>query len=216
MRVTSTIVVFVAGVLLSVSVDRDSPPDAAQPWLLSALDAPAMTISSAPPQLTIAGTSSSAEHETTLQRLARDHFDDAELVVDFLPGVVVSGDWETVSNGLLRVVASMASAEARMTADNIEIRGVTADPGTTTARIGVLRDEMPASAGLSADIIVIRSAETLDELCRRSFTALVLGPISFARSSAELRPASFAAVDRITEFAHDCPSATIVIVLHTS
>lgn len=215
MRVTSSIVVFGVGILMSVSVHRDSPPDVAQPWPLSALDAPAMTISSAPPQLTIAGTSSSADHERTLQRLARDQFDDAELVADFLPGVVVSGDWETVSNRLLRVVASMASAEARMTADDIEIRGVTADPGITTERIGLLRDEMPASAGLHTDIIVIRSAETLDELCRRSFSALVLGPISFAQSSAELRPASFAAVDRITEFAHDCPSATIVITGHT-
>jgi OOP family OmpA-OmpF porin len=215
MRVTIIIAAFVAGVLLSVSVHRDSPPDAANPRLQSAIAAPAMTISSAPMQLTIAGTSSSADHEAALQRSARDQFDDAELVTEFLPGVVVSGDWETVSHRLLHVVASMASAEARMTADNIEIRGVTADLGVTTTRIDLLRGEMPMTAKLSTDIVVVRSAETLDELCRRSFSALVLGPISFAQSSAELRPASFAAVDRITEFAHDCASATIVITGHT-
>ena len=39
--------------------------------------------------------------------------------------------------------------------------------------------------------------------------------MSFARSSAELRPASFATLDRITEFAHDCPSTTIAITGHT-
>jgi OOP family OmpA-OmpF porin len=215
MRVTLTLVILVAGLLLSVNVHRDNLPYVASGRLQPPLAAPTMTISATPLRLTISGTSSSVDHEATLQRLARDRFDNAELVAEFLPGVVVSSDWEPVSRQLLDVVASMASAETRMTADSIEIRGVTADPGTTTARIGLLSDKLPATATLSTDIIVIRSAETLDELCRRSFSALVLGPISFAQSSARLRPASFAAVDRITEFAHDCPSATIVITGHT-
>ena len=215
MRVLSTISVFVVGVLLSTSIHRDSPPHEAESPVLPPLDAPIMTISSAPLRLTIAGTSSSTNHEVALQRLAGDEFDDAELVAEFLPGILLGGDWERISSRLLYVVASMASAEAQMTAGQVEIRGVTADPGTTTARIGFLREAMPASAELHTDIIVIRSAESLDELCRKAFSALVLGPISFARSSAELRQGSLAALDRITEFAHDCPAATIAITGHT-
>ena len=87
--------------------------------------------------------------------------------------------------------------------------------GKTADRMDLLRGEMPATAELHADIIVVHSAESLDDLCRKAFSALVLGPVSFARSSAELRPSSFATLDRMTDFAHDCPSATIVITGHT-
>lgn len=215
MRVGSTISIFAVGVLLSTGIQHDNPPPEARAPVLPPLDAPMITISSAPLRLTIAGTSSSANHEAALQRLADDEFDDAELVAEFRPGILVGDGWETVSSRLLYVIASMASADAQMTAGQLEIRGVTADPATTTARIRFLREALPASAELSTDIIVIRSAESLDELCRKAFSALVLGPISFAQSSAELRQGSLPALDRITEFAHDCPAATIVITGHT-
>lgn len=215
MRVPITIAVLIVGILLSASVSRDgsSPESDAQP--LPPLAAARMTIRFASLQLSIAGTSASAGHEATLQRLASEQFGSAELAAEFLPGIIVGRNWEPASRGLLYVVASMESAEAQMTATGIDVRGVTANPGKTAERIDLLRGEMPAGAELHTDIIVVRSAESLDELCRKAFSALALGPVSFAQSSAELRPSSFATIDRITEFAHDCPSATIVISGHT-
>ena len=215
MRATFTILLLVAGVLWSVDVYRDSQSGDTAPALVPPLVAPQLTISSAPQRLSIAGTSASASHEAALQRQVVEQFGDTELRTEFLPGVVVAGGWEISSSRLLHAVASMESAEAQMTAGGIEIRGVTADPATTASRIDRLREQMPAAAELHTDIIVIRSAESLDELCRKAFSGLVLGPVSFAKSSAELRPASFATLDRITEFAPDCPSATIVITGHT-
>jgi outer membrane protein OmpA-like peptidoglycan-associated protein len=215
MRVTFTLLVFIAGILLSVNVYRDGQSQNAAPPVIPPLAAPQMSINTGPLRLSIAGTSASAVHETALQRQAIEQFGDTELQTEFLPGVIVGKDWEVTSGRLLFAVASMESAEARMTTRGIEIRGVTADPATTTARINSLHEQMPAAAELHTDIIVIRSAESLDDLCRKSFSSLVLGPVSFAQSSAELRPASFATLDRITEFAHDCPSAVIVITGHT-
>ena len=70
-----------------------------------------------------------------LRRLAVDLFGDVELLAHFLPGIIVGQGWETVSGQLLYVVASMESAEAEMTAGNIDIRGVTANPLETHIQI---------------------------------------------------------------------------------
>lgn len=212
MRASIIIAVVLVGIPLSLNVHRDTPLQGAS---APPLAPPALTINASPQRLAIAGTSYSEDHEAAMRRRASAQFGNTELAADFLPGVIVGGAWEPVSGRLLDVVASMESAQAQMTADRIEVRGVTAAPAATTARIDVLREAMPADAELSTDIIVIRSAETLDSLCRKAFSALVLGPVSFAASSAELRPASLVTLDRITEFAHDCPSVTILITGHT-
>lgn len=215
MRVTFTLLVFIAGILMSVNVYRDGQSQHPAPAVVPPLAAPHMSISTGPLRLSIAGTSASAIHETALRHQVREQFRDTELQAEFLPGVVIGKHWEVTSSRLLYAVASMESAEAQMTTRGIEIRGVTADPAATTSRIDNLREQMPAAAELHTDIIVLRSAESLDDLCRKAFSALALGPVSFAESSAELRPAAFATLDRITEFANDCPSAILVITGHT-
>lgn len=215
MRVATTIMVLVAGVLVSANLDRGSAPQGAAAGYQPPLASPRLAISSAPSRLSIAGTSASARHEAALRSLAEKLFTGADLAADFRPGVIPAANWQVASNRLLYAVASMESAEAELTANRIDIRGVTADADVTASRIDSLRQEIPASVRLVTDIIVVRSRASLDELCRKAFAGLVLGPVSFARSSAELRPAAFATLDRITEFAHDCPSATIAITGHT-
>ncbi len=215
MRVTYTILAFVAGILLTVSLHRDSTLQDATPVPVSPLTDPYLTISSSPQRLSITGISASDFHENSLQRQAVTTFENAEVRSEFLPGVLIGEDWVTTSHQLLHAVESMASAEAQMSNGSIEIRGVTADASLTASRIDSLREFMPAAAQLSTDIIVIRSQASLDELCRKVFASLVLGPVSFAESSADLRRASFATLDRITDFAYDCPSVTIAITGHT-
>ena len=215
MRVTTIILVLAVGVLVSTNIHRGSEPANAAAEFYSPLATPRLAISSAPSRLSIAGTSVSASHEAALRRQAEDLFAGADLIADFRPGVIRVASWHDASSRLLDAVASMESAEAELTAKRIDIRGVTADADVTASRIETLRREVPASMRLATDIIVVRSRASLDELCRKAFAGLVLGPVSFARSSAELRPASFATLDRITEFAHDCPSATIAITGHT-
>ena len=215
MRVTATLLVLAAGALVSTELHRGSEPGDAATEFHPPLAEPRLAISLAPARLSIASTSVSAGHEAALRGQARDLCATAELVTNFRPGVMRAANWRSASNRLLDVVASMESAEARLTARGIDIRGVTADADITARRIETLRREMPAAMRLVTDIIVVRSRAPLDELCRKAFAGLALGPVSFARSSAELRPASFATLDRITEFASDCPSATIAITGHT-
>lgn len=215
MRGTTTILILVAGVLVSANIHRGSAPGGTAADYQSPLAAPQLAISLAPPRLTIAGTGASSGHEAALRDRAGDLFAGTDVVADFRPGVIHASHWQVVSERLLYAVASMASAEAELTANSIDIRGVTADAGATAERIEFLREGVPETMRLSTDIIVVRSQASLDELCRKAFAGLSLGPVSFARSSAELRPASFVTLDRITEFAHDCPTATIAITGHT-
>ncbi|NNC77785.1 MAG: OmpA family protein [Woeseiaceae bacterium] len=55
----------------------------------------------------------------------------------------------------------------------------------------------------------------INELCQRIFDAIDEPAIAFALSGSELRTASYAALDRIVNFAHNCATGTIEIIGHT-
>lgn len=53
------------------------------------------------------------------------------------------------------------------------------------------------------------------ELCRRLFDAIDEPAITFGLQGHELRPSAHAALDRIINFARNCPHGTIVIIGHS-
>jgi outer membrane protein OmpA-like peptidoglycan-associated protein len=215
MRATISIVVLVCGVLLSAGLNRGSS-DLPEPLSdVSPLASASFSITSARGELTIRGTTVSAAHELALQQLAVDLFGEHELQTDFLPGVVPGPGWEAASNRLLYVVATMDSAEAVMNTESVAIRGVTADATTFAARIEFLRERLPQQVELVSDVVYIRSRSSFEALCRRAFSEVVFGSVSFMESSAEIRQASLVTLDRITDYAHDCQNATIAITGHT-
>lgn len=60
-------------------------------------------------------------------------------------------------------------------------------------------------------------SDTVDarELCRRIFDAIDEPAITFGLQGHELRPSAHAALDRIINFARNCPHGTIVITGHS-
>jgi len=215
MRATISIAVLVCGVLLSAGLNRGSS-DLPEPLLdVSPLASASFSITSARGELTIRGTTVSAAHELALQQLAVDLLGEHELQTDFLPGIVPGPGWEATSNRLLYVVATMDSAEAVMNTESVAIRGVTADATTFAARIEFLRERLPQQVELVSDVVYIRSRSSFEALCRRAFSEIVFGSVSFTESSAEIRQASLVTLDRITDYAHDCQNATIAITGHT-
>ncbi len=54
-----------------------------------------------------------------------------------------------------------------------------------------------------------------DELCRKIFDAIDEPAITFGLQGHELRPSAHAALDRIVNFARNCPHGTIVIIGHS-
>ena len=148
-------------------------------------------------------------------QLASDHFDTFETRSNFTPGVIVAEDWESVSSRLLYAIAAMQSAHAVMRDDTINIRGVTANIDRFNSRLGFLQEEAGPDTAIVVDVIPVTSAAPQDALCRRAFAQLLIEPLEFRQSSAEIRDVSFGTLDRIIEFAYDCPRTVIAITGHT-
>jgi outer membrane protein OmpA-like peptidoglycan-associated protein len=203
------------GVLLSATLDQGIADQTAQAARLAPLEAPIFSISSGRGRLLLEGITVSAAHESALMQLAGEHFDTSQAQSDFRPGVVLADNWETTSNRLLYALAATDSAQAVMRDHAIEIRGVTSDAEALTARLAFLRKTLLAETAVTTNIIVVDSRASADALCERSFSQLVLEPVSFRLSGADIRTSSYATLDRITDFAHDCQRAKVAIIGHT-
>lgn len=214
-QATIAILVLTCGVLLSASINRGTRDDTELLSQVSALDDARFAITTAHGRLLIDGTSMSTAHEAALLKIAAKHFEDYETQAQFRPGVVVGEHWEITTKRLLYTLAALSSAEAKMDRRSIGIRGVTSDVDTFAARVELLREKLPEEIQLSTDVLVVRSAVSFDELCGRAFSEIVLQPVSFKQSSAEIQPRSFVTLDRITDFAHDCQDITIAITGHS-
>ncbi len=214
-QVTVAILVLACGVLLSASINRGTRDETGLSSQVSALEDARFSITITQDRLLIGGTSTSTEHEKALLQLATEHFGGHETQMQFRPAVLIGEHWESASNRLLYTLAALSSAEAVMDQQLVDIRGVTSDVDTFAARIKFLRNELPEQVQLSTDVLVVSPAVSFDELCTRSFSEIVLQPVSFKQSSAEVQQRSFVTLDRITDFAHDCQDITIVITGHT-
>jgi len=209
------LLVFACGVLLSAALNHggaghdegitDSVP----------LETPTISIESGRERLAIRGMSESTAHELALLRLAADHFAKFETRADFTAGVILAKNWDSTSSRLLYALAAMDSAKAVMREDSISIRGVTSDARTFASRLEFLRENLLDHVLVDTNVITIELAAMAQPLCVRAFSQLVLGPVSFKISSAEIRSASLVTLDRITEFAHDCQTIAIAITGHT-
>ena len=53
------------------------------------------------------------------------------------------------------------------------------------------------------------------ELCNRIFDAIAEPAITFGLQGHDLRPSAYAALDRVINFARNCPAATITVIGHS-
>ena len=214
MRALTLFLVLCLGVLLTAELRFDATAPQADGFV-EPLAAPFLSVHYANGRLSVTGTSASANHEAVLRQLVSEQFAGTITDLEFTPAVLPGSSWETVSARLIYLVAASESAIATLQPDRVEIRGVTSQPGAFESRASFLREQLPPGADFSPDIVVLQSSATFDELCRQAFANLHLQPVSFHESSAKIRQVSLATLDRITEFARDCPPATIEIRGHS-
>jgi OOP family OmpA-OmpF porin len=215
MRAAISIVVLACGVLASAGLHNGTQQTPRPAVDVSPLKPARLSITTARRQLSMRGTTVSEAHELALRQLAADLFGEFELQAEFRPGVLPRRGWALTSSRVLYVVAAMDSADVDMDSNSVTLRGVVSDAAGFGARMAFLREALPNEVELVADVVFVRSRASLDELCQKAFSELVLEPVSFSESSTEIRPASLVTLDRITEFADDCPSVTIAISGHT-
>lgn len=209
------IVLLACGILLSATINHGTANQDAPLIQAAPLDAPRFSVELRSGHLLLRGTTASKIHETELLQLAADQFGDAAAQTSFRPGVILADNWAPTTHRLLYTLAAMDSGEATMRDRSIEIRGVTSDARTFYSRLEFLRENLQTDIPVDADVVVVDSVVAFEQLCEHSFSQLMFEPVSFKKSSTEIRTASFVTLDRITEFAHDCRRATISITGHT-
>lgn len=214
MRITVATLALIAGLLLSASLNKDAAP-ANRVTAGAALQAPTFSVSLGRGALRMRGVTASAEHEAVLLQLADDHYDNADTHAEFEAAVLLPGYWDTATNRLVYALAATESAMAIMQPDRVRIRAVSAEPDAFAARIAFFNESLGDDVQLVTDIVEVPAEPSLAALCRRVFEGLVLGPVSFRESSVELRESAFATLDRLVEYAHDCPAAILGITGHT-
>jgi len=214
-QVPSTLLVFACGIFLSAALNHGSTRQKEGVTGPTPLDPPTLSIESGRDRLVVRGTSTSTAHESALLQLVADHFDGFDVQTNFSAGVVLANNWGSASGRLLYTLAAMDSAQAVMRDGSISIRGVTSDAETFTTRLEFLRESLAAETLIDADVVTNEAAYSASELCGRVFSRVTTGPVSFKQSSTEIRVASLATLDRISEFAHNCQRATISITGHT-
>ena len=165
--------------------------------------------------LDVRGTTASGDHEAALQQLAQDHFGDREARFDFKPGVVLPANWDTMTSRLLYALAATESANATIENRKITIRAVSTDKGALVDRLDFLREALGDGVELSVSVVDAVIDDSFEDLCQRAAGELVLGPVSFRQASTELRDAAYVTLDRLADYANDCPASIIAITGHT-
>jgi outer membrane protein OmpA-like peptidoglycan-associated protein len=131
-------------------------------------------------------------------------------------GVHVDGEGSAIpAADLEALVMTLDSGGADVYASAIRVRGVTADRTAWEAALDRLRGTLPAGLVLDTDVHVVDSPKPTALLCRELFAASTRQPIRFQQSGATIRTSSHAALDRLVEFAADCPGTAIRITGHS-
>ena len=203
------------GVLFTAPIKHDGGDGQISSTEYSTIGPPTFSVVYRRGILSVAGHTASAEHELQLERIAADSFAGGDHESTYWPHVLPPDYWQQATTRLLAALALTHSATAIVDSTTIEIMGVTGDGRAWSDALDSLRDALPAEFVLAADVIVQEGAQTPSVLCRRMFADIVRTPVAFRQSSSEIRTSSYAMLDRLVDFAHDCQDSAIAITGHS-
>ena len=168
-----------------------------------------------PFEIVVRGTVASSTHAESLELALTKRFPEATRTVDFEIGEQVDADWQLVTLAAVDLAAETSAATLKLTADSADIRGVAPEDTLFDTRLGRLRQV--AGPGYAFEVAVLRGdpETSTSEACATMFRSIRGEPVRFRSGTAELRPSSYALLDRYAEFATDCPDTGLRIVGHT-
>lgn len=209
-----------AAVLLARNLGHGSRADAHDEVSATLYAPPELSVQLGRKQLEISLTTASAEHEAALLALVEDLFHDTSVRTRFQPGLLLQPEWEDLSTGILRLVATTVSATAVLDASGIRFHGVTENPGDYEMRLQLLRKKLADDVDIIADVITVESAARMRDLCARNLAEIAnrtkaARTMAFQESSADLSDAAEPLLDRLAEFTYDCRDYKIAILGYT-
>ena len=207
--------VLLLGALASATIGGGSAPERRAGQTLPALASPRLEFTLGRDRLVVNGTSASAAHERRVREMAAEWLPGRHVELRFIPGVITPGYWADISAGLLEILPSAESATVALDEKSVSFAGVSSAADSLRSKLRSLAASLPPGVMLDARVTPVDPETRLDAACRQMFTAVSDTPVAFGPASAELRALSYGALDRIAEFAWDCPGLGIRITGHT-
>ncbi|MEM7430914.1 MAG: OmpA family protein [Pseudomonadota bacterium] len=214
-RFGAALTLLLIGVLISATLDPGDPTEEIVSSFEPASAPIEFTARLGRGTLSLSGTTVSTAHEAALTALATEHFGHQHLLTDFRPGVAIPQQWQTQTYRLMYVMAATESANAMLSPTALTIAGITAAPQNLEQRVSFLAESLPADVSLSANITTVADSGSLATLCTQAFGAMDTRGIGFEESSNALKTSSRPMLDRLSEFAFDCPQAVLIITGHS-
>ncbi len=213
-RLLGVSVVLAAAGLAGWSATEDAEAPQAPAADYDPLTPAALVLTLSRERLEIRGHSASANHERALRQLAARRFPGVEAAMDLKPQVLLPEHWDRSSLAVLEALAATHSASARLEPYALSITGVTTDAPAFAMRLDGIRAILPNEARLRSDVIAIDTA-AVTPACRGLVETIGKHRVGFEQSSADIRTASFGALDRLADAAERCPSLDFKIGGHT-
>ncbi len=199
------------GLLTTAALDGQSVNGHGQFGPSAALVEPALEVRLTRGRLALTGTSTSLAHEQAIEAFLGKHFEGHDVDITLSPGVAVPPDWAEISLQALETLAVLESAVVVANLSKIAITGLTSSPDSYRTHLAGLRSRMP----VATDVTAVPGEHALQHLCAQVFRRLESMPIAFRQAGSSLRSSAFGPLDRLIEFAYDCPQTRIRILGHS-
>jgi outer membrane protein OmpA-like peptidoglycan-associated protein len=215
LRVVLSFLLLLGGTLAALTISDGTRDEGGSEFSPTLLSEPELQLRFGRQKLTLAMTTSSAEHEAMLMKLIADQFDSVQSQTVFRPGLKVQPQWDAVSSRLIYLVAATNSAAATIDANGVAIRGVSINGDDYQQRLEFLKAVLPDGMSVASDVLVSLSDVSTAAMCDRNFTSIARQTIRFRQSSTAISQSSRPLLDRLSEFSYDCSDPKIAIIGHT-
>jgi outer membrane protein OmpA-like peptidoglycan-associated protein len=206
--------IIVGGLTVAPLLDRSDPPNA-QPGAPVPTSAAQFQIQWRPGELALSGHTRSGSHEQDLIQVANSTFGDNAVLTAFEPLGVVPDYWADLTTQVLYLLAVTSSADANLSPEQLDIRGVIVDELSWKSRLNAVRNALPRQVALNVDTLLVDEAIDLSAVCDRAFARFEAGPINFAESSVEFRASAYPRLGRLLALASACEDSWVSVTGHT-
>lgn len=214
-RAGMPLLILLLGALASATIDDGAAPQGLPGRQLPPLATAELRVTLGRAALSVAGTSASPDHETAIRARVHELFPESRTELQFVPGIVTPAHWAATSTALLELLPLAQSAGLLLDTDGVVFDAVSVEAAQLETELAKLRDALPPGLAVTAHVTAIEIGAGQADPCRQMFAAVAAAPIEFAPASAELRPASFGALDRLVEFGWECPDTRLRVTGHT-
>ena len=166
-------------------------------------------------ELTMSGHTLSLQHEQALLEVANLSYPNSQISTEFRALGIVPDYWSRATERVLRFLVEPSSAEARLSANELNIRAVIIDESAWKNRLDALDEDMPANILIVSETILVDPTIRVSDICERAFQSFEAGRINFEESSANFRSSAFPRLDRLIALANACLESQILITGHT-